>query len=143
MFASVCVRVCGCVCVCVCVCLCRMGVGVFICVAIGFFADLSALTLLNTFFLFVLVLHFDSSLFLTGSNDNSVRLWDVTTKQQAAVLAGHTGSVHGVTSLSFDSSGKYLASGETILCQSLLCCNFFPKQCFWTFFYFNMLMLPF
>ena len=97
--------------------------GVFICVAIDFFADLSALTLLNTFFLFVLVLHFDSSLFLTGSNDNSVRLWDVTTKQQVAVLAGHTGSV---TSLSFDSSGKYLASGDYFVSiPSLL--QFFSK----------------
>jgi WD40 repeat protein len=74
--------------------------------------DLSAFSLLNSFFLFVLIVHFDFSLFVTGSNDNSIRLWDVATKQQVAVLAGHTGSV---TSLSFDSSGKFLASGETVL----------------------------
>jgi WD40 repeat protein len=48
-------------------------------------------------------------LFFTGSYDDTVRIWDVATKQQVAELNGHTG---GVTSVAFDSSGKYLASGE-------------------------------
>ena len=48
-------------------------------------------------------------LFFTGSYDNTVRIWDVATKQQVAELKGHTGEV---TSVAFDSSGKYLASGE-------------------------------
>ena len=38
-----------------------------------------------------------------------MRIWDVATKQQVAELKGHTS---GVTSVAFDSSGKYLASGE-------------------------------
>ena len=48
-------------------------------------------------------------LFFTGSSDNTVRIWDVATKQQVAELKGHTS---GVKSVAFDSSGKYLASGE-------------------------------
>jgi WD40 repeat protein len=38
-----------------------------------------------------------------------VRIWDVSTQQQVAELRGHTSYV---TSLAFDGSGKYLASGE-------------------------------
>ena len=48
-------------------------------------------------------------LFFTGSRDDTVRIWDVATKQQVAELKGHTGNV---SSVAFDSSGKYLASGE-------------------------------
>ena len=48
-------------------------------------------------------------LFFTGSNDNTVRIWDVSTMQQVAQLEGHTS---WVTSVAFDGSGKYLASGE-------------------------------
>ena len=48
-------------------------------------------------------------LFFTGSNDKTVRIWDVATKQQVAELKGHT---RAVNSVAFDSSGKYLASGE-------------------------------
>jgi WD40 repeat protein len=48
-------------------------------------------------------------LFFTGSGDNTVRIWDVATKQQVAELKGHT---NWVRSVAFDSSGKYLASGE-------------------------------
>ena len=48
-------------------------------------------------------------LFFTGSNDNTVRIWDVAAQQQVAELKGHTSTV---TSVAFDSSGKYLASGE-------------------------------
>ena len=48
-------------------------------------------------------------LFFTGSCDNTVRIWDVSTMQQVAQLQGHE---YGVTSVAFDGSGKYLASGE-------------------------------
>ena len=54
-------------------------------------------------------------LFATGSgdpfnsSDNTVRIWDVSTQQQVAELRGHT---RAVTSVAFDGSGKYLASGE-------------------------------
>jgi WD40 repeat protein len=47
-------------------------------------------------------------LFFTGSDDSTVRLWDVSTQREVAVLKGHT---ERVTSVAFDGSGKYLASG--------------------------------
>ena len=46
------------------------------------------------------------------SSDNSVRIWDVSTQQQVAVLTGHTSAV---TSINFDASGKYLASGDVMV----------------------------
>ena len=46
------------------------------------------------------------------SSDKSVRIWDVSTQQQVAVLTGHTS---GVTSINFDVSGKYLASGDVMM----------------------------
>ena len=48
-------------------------------------------------------------LFFTGSDDKTVRVWDVSSMQQVAELKGHTSDV---MSVAFDSSGKYLASGE-------------------------------
>ena len=48
-------------------------------------------------------------LFFTGSGDKTVRIWDMGTMQQVAQLEGHT---NYVTSVAFDGSGKYLASGE-------------------------------
>ena len=48
-------------------------------------------------------------LFFTGSHDTTVRIWDVASQQQVARLTGHTDYV---TSVAFDGSGKYLASGE-------------------------------
>jgi len=48
-------------------------------------------------------------LLATGSADKTVRVWDVSSMQQVAELKGHTDYV---TSVVFDSSGKYLASGE-------------------------------
>ena len=47
-----------------------------------------------------------------GSGDKSVRIWDVSTQQQVAVLTGHTSAV---TSINFDVSGKYLASGDVMM----------------------------
>ena len=48
-------------------------------------------------------------LFFTGSWDKTVRIWYMSTMQQVAQLEGHTSYV---TSVAFDGSGKYLASGE-------------------------------
>ena len=48
-------------------------------------------------------------LFFTGSDDKTVRIWDMSTMQQVAQLEGHTDRV---LSVAFDGSGKYLASGE-------------------------------
>ena len=50
-----------------------------------------------------------SLLFFTGSRDKTVRIWDVSTQQQVAELRGHTDVV---TSVAFDGSGKFLASGD-------------------------------
>ena len=47
-------------------------------------------------------------LLFAGSDDNTVRLWEVATQRELAVLTGHT---EEVTSVAFDGSGKYLASG--------------------------------
>ncbi len=47
-------------------------------------------------------------LFFAGSNDKTVRLWEVATQRELAVLTGHTKEVNSVA---FDGSGKYLASG--------------------------------
>ena len=56
-------------------------------------------------------------LFFTGSCDNTVRIWDVASQQQVAQLTGHT---DWVTSVAFDGSGKYLASGEMTQAWSVL-----------------------
>ena len=56
-------------------------------------------------------------LFFTGSYDNTVRIWDVASQQQVAQLTGHT---NYVTSVAFDGSGKYLASGEMTQAWSVL-----------------------
>ena len=73
-------------------------------------------------FCFILIRVFQPFLlFATGSGntdfgatswtvqDKTVRIWDVSTQQQVAELRGHT---NAVTSVAFDGSGKYLASGE-------------------------------
>ena len=54
-----------------------------------------------------------------GSDDSTVRLWDVSTHLEVAVLKGHTG---GVSSVAFDESGKYLASGRGKR-RDLQCCR--------------------
>ena len=56
-------------------------------------------------------------LFFTGSGDKTVRIWDVASQQQVAQLTGHT---NYVTSVAFDGSGKYLASGEMTQAWSVL-----------------------
>jgi WD40 repeat protein len=51
-------------------------------------------------------------LIFAGSQDSSVRVWNVTTQQEIALFNGHEKMVFGaVNSVAFDESGRYLASG--------------------------------
>jgi WD40 repeat protein len=50
----------------------------------------------------------DGKTLASGSEDMTIRLWDVSTGKQIAVLKGHTGDIHGV---SFAPDGLTLASG--------------------------------
>jgi WD40 repeat protein len=51
----------------------------------------------------------DGKLALTGSMDNTARLWDAQTGQQKALLKGHTGTVHSVA---FSPNGKLALTGS-------------------------------
>ena len=57
---------------------------------------------------FLRVLLFAGSGCSWESEDNTVRLWEVATQRELAVLTGHTSTAWSVA---FDGSGKYLASG--------------------------------
>ena len=50
-----------------------------------------------------------ASTLASGSDDNTVRLWDVQTGEQLRTLEGHT---DGVTSVAFSPDGNTLASGS-------------------------------
>jgi WD40 repeat protein len=56
----------------------------------------------------VIVQHF-SLLFFAGSEDMTIRIWDVSTHEQVALLIGHEKTV---LSVAFNRNGKRLASGE-------------------------------
>ena len=79
------------------------------CVCYNFVYVLSICIFMNWIPVHILQLLTTPLLFFTGSGDYTVRIWDVATKQQVAELKGHTATVRSVA---FDSSGKYLASGE-------------------------------
>ena len=64
---------------------------------------------IQTVFRFIFCSCWPSPPFFTGSWDNTVRIWEVASQEQVAELKGHTSAVWSVA---FDSSGKYLASGE-------------------------------
>ena len=52
----------------------------------------------------------DGHTLVSGSNDNTVRLWDVNTAKSIATLMKHTGQV---TSVAYSPNGRTLTSGST------------------------------
>jgi WD40 repeat protein len=71
----------------------------------------------------IFVSTFEFTTLFSGSSDCTVRLWDVNTHQEVAVLTGHTGAVESVA---FDGSGKFLVSGWPVAALvSISYLNFF------------------
>ncbi len=52
----------------------------------------------------------DGKYLASGSQDNTVKLWNVESQNEITTLQGHSSYVHSVT---FSPDGKYLASGST------------------------------
>ena len=52
----------------------------------------------------------DGKTLASGNLDNTVKLWDVKTRQEMATLKGHEYSVHSVA---FSPDGRTLASGSS------------------------------
>jgi WD40 repeat protein len=78
----------------------------------------------------------EPQLLASGSTDNTVRLWDIYTKQCVAVLEGHTNSVSSVV---FSPDGRLLASASydsTVRLwdiQTKECAAILPGHTFWVF----------
>ena len=51
----------------------------------------------------------DGKTLASGSDDKTIKLWDIATRQELHTLTGHTG---GVNSIGFSPDGKTLASGS-------------------------------
>jgi WD40 repeat protein len=51
----------------------------------------------------------DGKTLASGSDDNTIKLWDAQTRQELAALKGHAGSVYSVV---FSPDGETLASGS-------------------------------
>jgi WD40 repeat protein len=51
----------------------------------------------------------DGSLLVSGSSDNTIKLWNVADGHEILTLQGHSA---GVNSVSFSPDGKFLASGS-------------------------------
>ena len=62
----------------------------------------------------------DGKTLASGSLDNTIKLWDVTTGRNTATLNGHSG---GVTSIAFSPDGNTLASGSMDTTMKLWGCD--------------------
>ena len=51
----------------------------------------------------------DGKMLASGSDDQTIKLWDAASGKEQATLQGHRGEVHSVT---FSPDGKTLASGS-------------------------------